>query len=255
MVKFLLLGHGRTGSTLIVKSLDEHPNVRMLGELFNIEEAERSRAFHALNRIYAPDKLEKRYYIEGEDAEEFLRNGVFYKRPWQEIQAVGYKMFYVHARRYPNEKTAWNYLIHNRDIRIIHLLRRNLFESFVSFKIAMITKEWKRWKGEAKPHSSVQPLQIDPKELEFYCNQIISYQLWARQSFRDHPFMEFEYETDICGRFESLMHDIHDFLDVPREPARQLLEKQAKRPLGEIVANYAQLKEHFRDTLYEEFFE
>jgi len=51
---FILLGHGRSGSTLLVRSLTEHPNVRMFGELFHYEQKERERAFHALNKKFGP---------------------------------------------------------------------------------------------------------------------------------------------------------------------------------------------------------
>jgi LPS sulfotransferase NodH len=255
MVDFILLGHGRSGSTLLVKSLDEHPNIRMFGELFNIEEKERCRAFHALNRTYPPDQLEKGYYVEGEDAAEFLRSSVFYPRPWKEIQAVGFKMFYVHARRYPKERNAWDYLIAKRDLHVIHLVRRNLLESFVSLQIARRTKEWKRWKSDTSPVSEYEPFHVDPAILQGYFNEKFTYRQWARRTFRDRPFIEIEYERDVCGDFESVMHRLHDFLRVPRGPARQLLAKQAMHHPCDMIVNYAELKERFRNTLFEVFFE
>jgi LPS sulfotransferase NodH len=255
MVKFILLGHGRSGSTLLVKSLGRHSNVRMLGELFNEEAAERERAFHALNRIFPSDQPETRYYRDGDDGEEFLRNGVFYERGWENIHAVGYKMFYVHARRNRQEKKAWDYLVNNRDVHVVHLLRRNLFESFISLQIARKTKEWKRWKTDTKPFTEIEPFALTPKECADYFNQKTAFRIWGRRTFKDHPFLEIEYERDVCANFDNALHSIHDFLGVAREPAQQLLEKQARRHPSQQVTNYEELKEYFRYTLYESFFE
>lgn len=254
MVKFIILGHGRNGSTLIVKSLDEHPNVRVAGELFHSDETERCRAFHALNRTYPPDKLERHYYRDGQDGAQFLKESVFYERPWKEISAVGFKLFYIHARKDLNIQKAWRYLLENKEIRVIHLLRADMLASYLSLRVAFITKEWKLWKGTTRPRQEPPRLRLEPAECAAHFNQILAWRQWANENFREHPFLEIEYERDVCARFEAVMNEIHDFLDLPRVPARQLLEKQAQRPPREAIINYDELKQHFRYTLYEQFF-
>ena len=252
---FILLGHGRSGSTLVVRSLTEHPNVRMFGELFHYEQKERERAFHALNKKFGPGKHETNFYHEGEDGAAFLRNSVFYQRPWSEILAVGYKMFYLHARGNANVSKAWDYLIENKDIHVVHLSRANLLHSWLSLQIAHITKEWHWQKGAPGPRTLLPPLKLDPIECENYCNQTFAHRQWAIERFQDHPTIEVEYEADIVGRFQETMHKLQDFLEIPRGPAEQILEKQAKRKPSEQIINYDEFKEHFRNTLYESFFE
>ena len=254
MIKFILLGHGRSGSTLVVKSLAQHPNIRMAGELFHESQDERKRAFEGLNRTYPPDKAEKHYYLEDTDGAKFLREDVFYERPWPEIRAAGFKLFYVHARNHSETRKAWPYLLENKDIRVLHLVRTNNLESFLSLKLALLTKEWKRWKNSQTERAEPPLLTLDPKECRAYFDEKRVWRDWARASFSDHPFFEFEYERDVCRRFQPLMHDIHDFLDVPRAPASELLEKQARKPPREQIANYDELKEYFRYTPHEEFF-
>jgi len=252
---FILLGHGRTGSTLLVRSLTEHPNVRMFGELFHYDQPERERAFHALNKKFGPGRHETDFYREGEDGATFLREKVFYQRPWSEILAVGYKMFYLHARGNPNVSTAWDYLINNKDIHVVHISRANLLECWVSLKIASITKEWHWQKGAPGPRTSLPSLELDPVECENYFNQTLVHRQWALERFKDHPAIEIEYEADVVGRFQETVYKLHDFLEIPRGPAEQILEKMAKRKPREQIVNFEEFKEHFRNTLYESFFE
>src|SRR5215212_2439383 len=189
---FILLGHGRSGSTLLVRSLTEHPNIRMSGELFHDEEKERERAFHALNKKFGPGRHETNYYREGDDGATFLRDSVFYQRPWNDILAAGYKMFYIHARHDSHARTAWDYLVGNKDIHVVHFTRANLLECWLSHKIAFITKEWAWQKGAPGPRTVVPPLRFDPKECETHCNRTFALRRWAAEAFKNHPSIEIE---------------------------------------------------------------
>lgn len=253
MVKFILLGHGRCGSSLIVESLAEHSDVRVGGELFHCEEEARRCAFQLLKNTDPIDKREARHYRDGADATQFLEEAVF-RDSRSGVRAVGFKMFYVHARSNPNEKKAWNYLLTNKEIRVIHLIRANMLESYISLRVASITGEWERSKGSAAPRREPPQLRLEPRVCEAHFNQELAWRKWARESFRQHPFLEIEYERDVCARFEAVMNEIHDFIDVPRIHARQLLEKQARRSPREATINYEELKDYFRYTLYEDFF-
>ncbi len=255
MLKFILLGHGRSGSTLVVRSLQRHPNVLMGSEHFHAEQEERHRYYHELNGGYPADRPQQRYYLDGEDGSEFLRDHVFHERGPGDLRAVGFKMFYLHARENPQVKTAWDYLIENKDVRVIHLRRRNLFESFVSLKVAFITREWNRQRDARPTAEPPTGLEIDPRECEDYCNRATAYRRWADERFAAHPRLEVEYERDVCGRFASAMEDIYGFLGLPNEPAEPLLVKLASRHPREQVSNYDELKEYFRHTLYEEMFD
>lgn len=226
----------------------------MLGELFYPAQAERERAFHALNKWLGEGRAEPDFFRDGEDGAEFLKTKVFYERHDEGPRAVGFKMFYDHARESPREKRAWDYLTENVDVRVIHLTRRNMLESFLSLEIAFQTREWLRVKGAPGRPADVPPLRLDPAECETYCNRLLAQRQWARQSFRRHPLLEVEYEGDLCRRFRPTIYGIHDFLEVPRGPAVRGLEKQARRSPKEQILNYDELREYFRHTLYEEFF-
>jgi len=254
MIKFILLGQGRSGSSLITEGLAEHPDVRIAGEVFHSDEEGRRLAFQALNGVEPDGEREAQYYRDGADAWQFLEQTVFDAPLGSGVQAAGFKMFYLHARRNPVEKRDWRYLLANDDIRVIHLIRENMLESYISLRVAFLTGEWERFKGTNAPRKEQPRLRLEPKECEVYFNQELAWRKWARESFRAHPFLEIKYERDVCARFADVMNEIHDFIDVPRRRASQILEKQAQRPLREAITNYEELEEYFRYTLYEDFF-
>ncbi|HEX8560190.1 MAG TPA: sulfotransferase [Pyrinomonadaceae bacterium] len=255
MQRFIILGHGRSGSTLLARSLAGHPNVRMFGELLHDEEPERERAFRAFNEGVGTRRREPRFYREGDDGAAYLRDTVFRRRRWRDVLAVGFKMFYLHARTSPRAGTAWDYLIADTDLRVVHLARANLLECWLSLQIAHVTNEWEWRKGAPGPRTHAPPLELDPAKFEAYCNQTLAHRRWAEERFRGHPTLGIEYEADVVGRFEQTVHRIHDFLEAPRGPAERLLEKQARRKPREQIVNYDEFRDYFRHTLYEGFFE
>ena len=259
MRHFLLLAHPRSGSTLLLRSLADHPNVKMFGELFNDEEDERQRAFAGRRRSGADLQAgsdASDYYKEGEDGAEFLRQRVLRNSsPDPNIKAIGFKLFYCQARENPYVKTVWEYLLTNPNIYVIHLQRRNLLESYFSLRVATITREWARPKGATPSDFTLEPFRLDPEQCARKFNAITAHREWVKTSWSRRPMLEITYEDDLRGKYEQTIRAIEDFLDLEHVPTEQRLEKQARRPPREAILNYAELKEYFRYTLHEEYFE
>jgi Sulfotransferase family len=257
MVKFILLGHRRSGSTVILCGLAEHTNIFMFRELFNESDVVKQDAYRAglRNSVVAKrrgfDKT--KFYKDGEDASLFLEHQVFFPRYWTPV-AVGFKIFYHHAHDTRGAEKAWEYLFAHPEIRVIHLVRRNLLESFLSLRIAFQTDEWTRAKGEAAPRRELPPQHLPVTECAEYFAEIKRQRELARHGFRHHQVMEIEYERDICRNFQGTLHRIQAFLEVPSMDAQQLLEKQALHKPWEQISNYSELKEHFRHSDYAELF-
>jgi hypothetical protein len=258
MIKFILLGHRRCGSTLLFCDLVRHPNVYMFGEIFNESGEERRSSFASGLRActVAPRRGidASKYYRDGQDGAKFLRDLVFFERYWRPV-ASGFKLFYHQARDTESARKAWDYLISDKDVRVIHLVRRNMLESMLSLHIAVQTNEWARFKGDAPaPNRTPDPLHLTPAECEGYFSEVEAHRRWARDSFAAHPMLEIEYEADLCDRFQATMYRVQDFLGVPRRRARKMLEKQARRTAAEAVSNYGELKAHFAHTPYDSLF-
>ncbi|HKX30611.1 MAG TPA: sulfotransferase [Blastocatellia bacterium] len=259
MVKFVLLGHKRCGSTLLSTSLTCHENVYMFGELFNESEEEREQAFRSGLRgcraaKYA-DVTERDYYRDG-DAAAFLDRAVYYEHYWEPV-SVGFKMFYEHCRTDEGAVKAWNYLIKNKEIHVVHLLRLNLLETLLSLIIARKTNEWARFKGSdaESPPRLVEPFHLSPQICEDYFLEITRDRRAARANFAEHPVMEITYEDHLCRDYQGTFDSICDFLKIPAMQTEMLFEKQATRRPSQQISNYAELKGHFSGSEYAGFFE
>ncbi|HYO62424.1 MAG TPA: hypothetical protein VER08_02090 [Pyrinomonadaceae bacterium] len=262
MVKFILLGHARSGSNLLTCGLFKHPHVHMFGELFNESEEERRRSFRAsfkdcpvAARPHPSVSLdENSAYRDEEDGATFLERAVYYRHA-REPMAVGFKMFSHQARTSDNARKVWEYLIADKEIRVIHLTRRNLFNSMVSLQLALRTDKWVRPRNLPLPAPEPPPvIRIGPEVCKGYFRQVMAGRRWVRAQFRHHPVLEVEYEADMCERFQATMYRVQDFLEVPRRRARKMLEKQG-RPAAETVSNYGELKAHFAHTPYGVWFQ
>src|SRR5512146_2010579 len=104
MKRVVLLCHERTGSTLLVQALDQHPEVCFRGEIFvEKEEDRRTNAFGG------------RWYRDGEDGAAFLREVV-----WRDhAPVVGFKLMYHHAR----SSGVWEELAADPQLHVLHLTR------------------------------------------------------------------------------------------------------------------------------------
>lgn len=246
MLKFILLGYSRSGSSLLNFALREHSEIEMYGELFNPNQEVRQKFFHVRNSSY----------LDGTDAALFLKDTVFYERDRSEKQkAVGFKIFYYDLRNDNEARKGWNYLLSQKDIHVIHLIRRNLLECLISHKVAMQTEQWLLEKSSKTKFVEVAPFRIEVERCKGFFENVFAWQEWATRSFQDHPLMTVEYEADICLAFPETINRIHDFLSVSPYHAPMLLQKQAQKKPRDQVCNYDELKEYFQYTLFSEFFE
>ena len=261
MKRFVLLAHARSGSNLLCCGLFKHDHIHMFGELFNEIEDERQRSYRASfqdceagSQPHSSATVDRDSYYHGqEDGAQFLRQAVYYQHA-QDPVAVGFKMFFHQARTNAEARKVWQYLICDNDIHVIHLTRRNLVESWLSLRLAFLTDQWIYRPGETSVPTP-EPLYLAPKDCENYFRHVLGGQRWVRNYFRKHPFLEIEYQQDLCARFDETMSLIQDFLEVPRRPARQMLRKQAQRKPSEQIGNYEELKAHFAHTPFTQWFD
>ena len=80
------------------------------------------------------------WQIKQDNPVDFLDKLVFREMP-QYISAVGFKLFYYHAQK-GKEQAVWDYLKDAKEIKIIHLKRKNILKTYVSQEIALKTDNW-----------------------------------------------------------------------------------------------------------------
>ena len=244
--RFILLGHERSGSTLVRRSLDQHPQIAMTNEtLSDVED---------VRRLCANGNRHRAFYAPGDDGARYLDRKVFLERPPSTISACGIKLFYHHARFDHCSATAWDYIAANRDIRVIHLTRRDLLECRVSHEVAVRTGQWFQLPGSSEPARSIGPFGLPPDECHAYFDNIASWRIWADDAFSAHPMLKIEYEADLCADYPGAMARVFEFLGVDPAPAEISLLRQRTRPSSEQLTNFDELRSYFRHSPYEGFF-
>lgn len=247
--RFVLLASARTGSNLVIGALHAHPAVVVYAEIFHDRESER-KAQLAWNSqgLWSPTD----YYRDGAEPAAFLEKEVYGRAYPEGKTAVGFKLFHTHMRT-GIAAHLWDWLAANRDIRIIHLYRKSLFESFVSFQIAQATREW-LVPIAAGPHAAeVAPVTIDIGQFKQYADEQLRHREEVETRFRDHPRLTIEYNNDLCSQFDATIRKLEAFLKIASMPLPKKLQKQAKMPLSEEVANFQELHDAFDGTPYEAY--
>jgi len=237
--KILLLGNARVGSTLLQSYLNKHPYIYCEGEIYNTDHL----------KIYGKaDELRQQM---NNNPMKFL-NTYGYPKHSKKIQFADFKLFYSHFK---TEKTniIWDYLIENKDIKIIHIKRKNSLRNFVSLKIAAKTNEWRSFTEKSNIENKQITLTKEECLQEFELQEKILSEI--DNSFKNHKIIEIYY-TDLINDKEGTMNGIFEFLDTHKIRIEDtVLKKQNPESLDELVTNFQDLKNEFQDTKWGVFFE
>lgn len=243
--RFIILGEARSGSNFLRGMLNSHPHVVAFGEIFRfydnigweITDFEEYRQTRRLISLMQRDPIR------------FLERRVFEKFP-PAIDAVGFKLFYYHARE-DSRKVIWDYLKERTDIRIIHLKRKNSLRVLLSRKKAHMTDQWTDVAGTGKDTLSM-PLSYEESLEQFTWIR----DMWKLHDhlFRKHAKMDLVYE-DLTSHRDRETRRVQEFLGVSPKRLLPGTHKQAQQPLSEAITNYARLKNEFKGTRWAGFFE
>lgn len=244
--RFIQLGHPRSGSSLLMLALMQHPEVVMFGEVFHEDRRERQGDF-------AAGRTRTRDYRDGEDAAAFLRQHVFFNRN-DPTSANGCKVFYEHARADAPARKAWDFLLNHRDIKVIHLMRPNLLDCVISHERAVRSGQWIRIVGRDAAVAQPMPFRIEPRFCHGFFESTTCWMNWAKSAFEQHDVLELEYARDLGSGFQATMTRVYDFIGVAPCSVRVPTAKQRTLRPSQQIANYAELKDYFRNTPFENFF-
>jgi len=238
-IKFVIIATHRTGSNYLSCLLNDHPEVFSLGEVFNLPtiwgqpgnpEINHSRILKIFRNLLPVS---------------FLRLYVYGKYP-DLVKAVGFRYFYSQADTF---QSVTDYLRSQSDVKVIHLKRRNLLDSYVSLNLAKSSGVW----SSEKPPGKLRKLVINPKDCLDYFEKssrlITKYdRLFAKSSRIDI------YYEDLLRKKASQIRKILKYLGILDRKLTCNLIKQNTRSFDEVVVNYKILKKYFRGTRWEGFF-
>ncbi|MEL7005666.1 MAG: Stf0 family sulfotransferase [Bacteroidota bacterium] len=211
--KFIILSSGRCGSTLLHTYLNSHANILSKGEI--------------LQQLYDGDKPNAPKDI----------TPVIFPSHGGNIKAVGIKLFYDY-RELPSFKNAFNTLVDDGSIKVIHLVRQNKLAQFVSYKRAWSNLEWSQ-----NRKSSIKDikLKVDIQEYTDFVKNNEQQKEEALVRFKEHEIIDLTYE-ELSDKTEASLRKIQTFLGVQNKRLFTALKKQNDKPLSEVVENWEEVK-------------
>lgn len=270
-VRFIVLTAARTGSYMLTSSLNSSPNIVCFGELFNplVKHVD-----YRVDGYDMTDPDERRF--QNEDLERFLDERIFCPRR-EQIGAVGFKAPHLHFWAYGDVE---DWLVRNRDIRVIHLRRRNLLRMMLSLRIAMKTWGWTDYQQHTpasvfRAANAVRALRNPLKAVRIARSALLPKKPQWKQArrkvtlsvdecreffaqeeadaahyearFENHPIVTVYYE-ELRDSYEATMRRIQEFLGLTPAPVAPQTRQQNPEPLRELLANYDELYNAFAGT-------
>jgi LPS sulfotransferase NodH len=243
---FVVLTFPRTGSAWLIEMLDGHPAIAAYQELFLPGGGMPSYASMDLplfetslgsvsSRRRGP-RLVRRI--------EYLRR-LYADRPG--IRAIGFKLMYAQASAH----TGLLPYFALRRVRAVHLIRANMLDAVISYRIAEATGVFHPRAGDAVPRALV---SLDAERLRRRLEDLELEISRARSWLERYrlPRVEIAYE-ELVGRREETLGRVLDFLGV--EPSRDRLESSFVRtnagPRAELIENFTDVREALAGTRFE----
>jgi LPS sulfotransferase NodH len=224
--KFVIVSQERSGSVLLELLLASHGHVLSFGEIFNPVEARRRESRKKAKPVELDD-----------DPIEYLEDHI-YKEYADNINAVGFRLFYTHARNNA-WKAVWEYL-RTSNVRIVHLKRKNLLDRYLSHQLALRSNKWIAYQGE--DDTPYQPITLDPADCFKDFHRSLWYQKEIDEFFKDNPKLEVIYE-DLCDDIATECKRVQEFLGLEFQALSTKTRKQLTQTKSEVIANYGDLKE------------
>jgi LPS sulfotransferase NodH len=248
MDRFILLAARRSGTTLLLSSLDSHPQIQCYKRVFGLKRP--LRYFFEFEQPGTPffkyrsastkrqiDYIFRRKHLIGAFLTEFYASV-------DGPKAVVARIVYSQAHKYPE---ALEWAIEN-DVGIIHLIRENFLKSIVSHFTS-------KRRGVFHSTSKVgpTPIHLSPdllkRRLTVRTKQVEKY----RAMLKNKRCCEVSYESFVANR-EVESRRILDFLSVdPSIPLTTDLRKQNPDSLADILENYEEVYQAFKGTAFEKY--
>lgn len=239
--KFIVLAHQRSGSSLVISSLCDHPQVVAYSELFA------PRRFFFYHEAYddrSPRLLRYRNARPREFLDKFIYGGYS-----EHVRAVGFKLFPDQIAG-PRFGCIWKWIARNPDLKIIYLRRRNLLATYASLLVAMKDK---RYAIKDESQRSMSTIKIDPKACLAEFRKRTRYERMMEGRIQKHDALHWSYENLAASPQEHL-RVAQQFIGVDVRELKIKLVKQELRPLYEVIENYGELERYFAGTEWEYLF-
>lgn len=221
--RFAIVGNARTGSNYLLDGLKSSPSIRMYHEIFADHNRRVGKDFdRVFSTVFQPES--------------------------KSTKIVGFKVFYNHLT-----EEEWQKFLACRDLKIIHLIRRNRLRTVISLEIAFKTGQWtKSVKGNSGGLTEKR-LRLDPSKLIKRLEQIEEGEATARARFRDRQILEVVYE-ELVQSPKSGFEAAGAYLGVDGiDPSRIRLRRQNPETLQQLIINHDEIEAALRNTRFAEY--
>lgn len=241
--RFVIVSRGRSGTNLLKGLLNDHPGAICFGELF--------RRYGHVKLAVRGHNASPRDDQQISDAPIQFLNRRIYRRWPSSIHAVGFKIFYYHARN-PEWKHVWDYLRNEPDLKVIHLRRENMLATHLSLVRATRNKVWqtRSYTRRTEP----EPTYLDYDDCLRFFEGTRDYRAWAEEYFANSPTLDISYEALSANR-DSEMMKVFEFLNLEHTHVQPSNVKQRRSPLSVSIANFDELRHRFAGTEWARFFD
>lgn len=219
--RFAIVANARTGSNYLLDGLKTSPAIRMYHEIF---------AAH--NRTV------------GKDFEKIF--STIYQYESESTRLVGFKVFYNHLT-----DEEWQRLVARKELKVIHLMRRNRLRTVISLEIAFKTGKWTNAKNTSS--AKEKRVTLDPMKLIKRLEQIEEGEAATRVRFCDRPMLEIVYEELIRSPGE-VFESVGAYLGVDGiDPGKIRLKQQNPESLEQLIINYNEVVSVLQNTRFAEY--
>jgi hypothetical protein len=269
-VRFIILSGARTGSHMLAQALNFSSSITCFREVFNTDLPMVQYGVEGYDNSSQEDME-----LRAAEPVRFLHERIFCEYP-REIRAVGFKFHYGHQWGSPG---ILEELLADKDLRVLDLRRRNMLRMLVSLRLAQETGVWLQ---EGRPprirnvlrhplkvtHRYLRKLQgvkpdqqgrdirlrVSPEDLSTFIAQTEFRITRFAELFAEHPTLTVSYEQAVDHPEEAFAR-AQSFLGLEPQPLTVATRRQNPEPLRELIENYDELYEAFKDTPCEAFFE
>jgi len=219
--RFAIVGNARTGSNYLLDGLKSSPSIRMYHEIFAGHNRQVGKDFEKiLSTVLQPES--------------------------KSTQMVGFKVFYNHLT-----EEEWKKLLARKDLKVIHLTRRNRLRTVISLEIALKTGEWT--KSVHSNGSKEKYIHLDPLKLTKRLEQIEEGEAATRARLRDRQILEVVYEDMVRSPGETFT-SVSTYLGVAGiDPGKIRLKRQNPESLRQLIVNYDEIEAVLRNTRFAEY--
>lgn len=232
--RYVIVTEPRSGSHLLQEVLNSHKDIECGNEVFNV-----------FLRVSEEEKDIQRAASNGDFSKivPFNRSIKLEKKP--EALHGG---FILHGKQITDQILE---MLKEVDARILFLNRINLLERYVSEKIARTIHVYEYDEINERYNSITFTLTMNELCADF--ERIMKRRETLKGYFKEHKCLIVTYES-LDREFRAAVESISRFFNVEKLFRPPLAKKMQRRKMGGIIQNYSELKEKFKNSKWETFF-